>query len=94
MKHIESVEEFNEIIIDYELDKRTILIYGNIDEKFMKNYLKRKNIIGFDRLKFYNFKHDIISSSFSFNLSPFINFSIFEFIFSDNKTIPNVPNKR
>jgi len=58
-------EEFNKIIIEYELDKRTILIYGNIDEKFMKNYLKRKNIIGFDRLKFYNFKHDIISSSFS-----------------------------
>lgn len=31
----------------------------------MKNYLKRKKIKGFDKLKFYNFKHDIISSRFS-----------------------------
>lgn len=58
-------EEFNKIIKDFELENRTILIYGNIDEKFMKNYLKRKKIKGFDKLKFYNFKHDIISSRFS-----------------------------
>ena len=58
-------EEFDKIINDFELENRTILIYGNIDEKFMKNYLKRKKIKGFDKLKFYNFKHDIISSRFS-----------------------------
>lgn len=58
-------EEFDKVIKDFELENRTILIYGNIDEKFMKNYLKRKKIKGFDKLKFYNFKHDIISSRFS-----------------------------
>lgn len=58
-------EEFDNLIIDFELDKRTILTYGNIDEKFIKKYLLRKKIKGFERLKFYNFKHDIIASSFS-----------------------------
>ena len=58
-------EEFDKTVKDFELEKRTILIYGNIDEKFMKNYLKRKKIKGFDKLKFYNFKHNIISSRFS-----------------------------
>lgn len=58
-------DEFDKVINDFELEKRTILTYGSIDEKFIKNYLKRKKIVGFDRLKFYNFKHDIISSRFS-----------------------------
>ena len=58
-------EEFDEIVKDFELEKRKILIYGNIDEKFIKNYLKRKKIKGFDKLEFYNFKHNIISSRFS-----------------------------
>ena len=58
-------KEFDKLIVDFELDKRVILIYGNIDEKFIKNYLKRKNIKGFEKLTFYNFKHDIISSRFS-----------------------------
>jgi DNA polymerase III epsilon subunit-like protein len=58
-------EEFDELINDFELDRRTILTYGSIDEKFIKNYLKRKKISGFEKLTFYNFKHDIISSKFS-----------------------------
>ena len=64
-RHPLTQDEFNKIIKDFELDKRIILTYGNIDEKFIKNYLKRKKIKGFEKLKFYNFKHDIISSSFS-----------------------------
>ena len=35
-------EEFDELVNDFELDRRTILTYGSIDEKFIKNYLKRK----------------------------------------------------
>lgn len=58
-------DEFDKIVNDFELEKRTIITYESIDEKFIKNYLKRKKIKGFDRLKFYNFKHDIISSRFS-----------------------------
>ncbi len=57
--------EFDSIVFNFELDKRIILTYGSIDEKFVKNYLKRKKIKGFEKLTFYNFKHDIISSRFS-----------------------------
>lgn len=58
-------EEFDELVNDFELERRTILTYGSIDEKFIKNYLKRKKIKGFEKLRFYNFKRDIISSKFS-----------------------------
>lgn len=58
-------EEINKLIEEFELDKRTILTYGNIDERFIKNYLKRKKLLGYEKMKFYNFKRDIISSSFS-----------------------------
>ena len=32
---------FIDFVNDFELDRRTILTYGSIDEKFIKNYLKR-----------------------------------------------------
>lgn len=58
-------EEFDNLVIDYELDKRIILIYGNLDKPFIMNYLLRKKIKGGKKLNFYNFKHDVISSIFS-----------------------------
>ncbi len=58
-------EEVNDIIDEFELQDRIILTYGNIDEKFIKNYLKRKKLKGYEVMNFYNFKHDIISSKFS-----------------------------
>lgn len=58
-------DEVNRIIDEFELDKRTILIYGHLDERFIKNYFKRKQLNGYEILNFYNFKHDIISSRFS-----------------------------
>ena len=64
-----SQEEIDNIIEEFELDKRTILTYGNLDERFIKNYLKRKKLKGYERMKFYNFKHDIISSSFAGNVT-------------------------
>lgn len=60
-----SQEEINNIIDEFELQNRIILTYGNIDEKFIKNYLKRKKLKGYEIMNFYNFKHDIISSKFS-----------------------------
>lgn len=64
-----SQEEINDIIKKFELDKRTILTFGNLDEKFIKNYFKRKKLKGYEKIKFYNFKHDIISSSFGGNVT-------------------------
>lgn len=58
-------KDVDNVIKEFELDKRTILTYGNLDERFIKNYFKRKKLKGFEKLKFYNFKHDIISSKYS-----------------------------
>lgn len=58
-------QEVDNLILEYDLCNRTILTYGNIDEKFIKNYFKRKGLIGFEKLHFFNFKRNIISSRFS-----------------------------
>ena len=38
---------------------------AGIDEKFIKNYFKRKRLCGYEKLHFFNFKRNIISSRFS-----------------------------
>ncbi len=53
------------LIEEFELLDRTILIYGNLDEKFIKHYFERKHISSFEKFHFYNFKRDIISPRFS-----------------------------
>lgn len=58
-------EEFDEIIEAFDLKNRIILTYGSIDEKFIKEYCYRHVLDGFPALKFYNFKHQIISSRFT-----------------------------
>ena len=58
-------KEVNELIQVFELDKRVILTFGSLDERFIKNYFKRKHLYGFEKMSFYNFKKDIISSRFS-----------------------------
>ena len=61
-------KEFNEIVDGFELATRVILIYAGgsgFDDKFLREYLKRKRIIGFEKLCFYNFKKQIISSHYT-----------------------------
>ncbi len=60
-----SQKEVDELIRFFELKQRTILTYGNIDEKFITKYFLRHHLQGIDFFAFYNFKHEIISSSFS-----------------------------
>lgn len=59
--------EFDRIVEEFELEKRIILIYagGNFDALFLSAYMKRHRILGFEKLNFYNFKKNIISSRFS-----------------------------
>lgn len=59
--------EFNHIIEEFELEKRTILIYagGNFDAIFLSEYMNRHRISGFEKLHFYNFKRNVISSRYS-----------------------------
>lgn len=58
-------EEVDELFEEYDLDSRTILTYGSLDEKFIRNYFRRKKLSGFEKMHFFNFKRNIISSSFS-----------------------------
>lgn len=60
-----SQDEVDKLIADFELDKRIILTYGQIDRIFLQKYFKRNRLDGFHLFKFYNFKQSIISSSFS-----------------------------
>lgn len=57
--------DVDEFISEFDLCDRTILTYGNLDEKFIAKYFKRKGICGFGKLHFFNFKKNIISSRFS-----------------------------
>lgn len=59
--------EFNHLVEEFELEKRTILIYAgkNFDAMFLSEYMRRHKLLGFDNLTFYNFKKRIISSSYS-----------------------------
>lgn len=63
-KHL-TQEEFDALIYDFELDTRIILHYGAIDERFVRDYLSRQGISGFEKLRFFNFKKRICSSRFS-----------------------------
>lgn len=60
-----SQEEVDRIIRVFDLKNRTILTYGSIDEKFIVKYFLRHDLQGIDFFSFYNFKHEIISSSYS-----------------------------
>ena len=59
--------EFDQLAKEFDFGERIILTYagGSFDERFLEEYLKRHRIRGFEYLKFYNFKRQIISSRFS-----------------------------
>lgn len=53
---------------EFELERRTILIYAPLDgfdDIFLYHYMKRKHLRGFEKLRFYNIKNQMISSGFS-----------------------------
>lgn len=49
----------------FELGSRTILHYGAIDERFIREYFRRHKLIGYEQMHFYNFKEQICSPSYS-----------------------------
>lgn len=59
--------DFDHIVEEFELKERTILIYAgrDFDEQFLAEYMKRHRLFGFEKLHFYNFKRNIISSKYS-----------------------------
>lgn len=60
-----SQDEFDELAKKYEFSKRTILTYGNLDKRFIKRYLSRHKITGFEQLRFRNIKDNIISTAYT-----------------------------
>ena len=60
-----SQDEVDSIVEIFELKKRIVLTYGGLDKRFIKKYFERHQLKGIEYFDFYNFKHMIISSSFS-----------------------------
>ncbi len=61
-------KDIEQLFEEFELDKRKVLIYAPLDgfdDNFLYHYMKRKYLRGYERLKFYNFKNQLISSCFS-----------------------------
>lgn len=60
-------QEFNEIVSEFELKSRIILTYSGdeFDEKFLKEYMRRHSIYGFNDLKFQSIKRQFLSSIYS-----------------------------
>ena len=57
--------EIDDLQERFDIKNRIILIYGSIDEKFIRKYFARHKLVGFDDWTFFNFKRNIISSRFS-----------------------------
>lgn len=57
--------EVDELFREFELDRRTILHYGSLDERFIREYFDRQCLSGFESMRFFNFKRMICATKFS-----------------------------
>ncbi|WP_291289005.1 exonuclease domain-containing protein [Enorma sp.] len=57
--------EIDEMFEAFELDRRTILHFGSLDPRFVRDYFARHGLDGFDRMRFFNFKRLICSTGYS-----------------------------
>lgn len=60
-----SQDEVDRLYADFELDRRTILHYGTLDEYFIRDYFRRHGLRGYTRMRFLNFKRLIHATGFS-----------------------------
>lgn len=60
-----SQQDIDNLFAEFELDQRIILTYSDFDKRMLKHYFLRKGLCGFEKLNFYNFKRDVISSKYS-----------------------------
>ncbi len=56
--------ELDQLISDFELDRRLVLAYGggNFDERFLRRYIREHGLRGFDRVRFRDFKKLVFCS--------------------------------
>lgn len=57
--------EVDELFEAFELGHRTILHFGSLDPRFVRDYFARHGLDGFDRMRFFNFKQLICSTGYS-----------------------------
>lgn len=62
-------DDVDELIYTFELNDRTILTYGELDENFINRYFTQHNLHGNENWKFFNFKRNILSSDSVITLS-------------------------
>ena len=62
-------KELDSIIEDFDVKNRIILHYGDLDPRFLREYLKRKGLKGFDLFNFFNIKNLVFSSSWQNNVT-------------------------
>lgn len=46
-------DEINTLFTEFGLDHRTILHYGSLDPRFIRDYFARHNLAGFERMQFF-----------------------------------------
>lgn len=63
-KHL-TQDEVADLFEAFELDRRTILHYGGLDERFVRDYFDRQHLSGYEKMRFFNFKRMICSTKFS-----------------------------
>lgn len=63
-KHL-TQSEVDALFEGFELDRRTLLHYGSLDPRFIRDYFARHGLDGFERMRFFNFKRQICSTGYS-----------------------------
>ena len=58
-------EDVEFLVEEFDLRNRVVLIYSDLDKRFIKKYFERHQLDGYGYFRFYNFKNDIFSSSYS-----------------------------
>ena len=54
--------DVDELFSTFELDPRTILRYGGLDERFIRDYFARHNLAGYERMHFFTPPYETVES--------------------------------
>lgn len=58
-------EEVDWLFDEFDIANRTVLHYGGLDDRFIREYFSRHGLFGYERMHFFNFKQLICSTGYS-----------------------------
>lgn len=58
-------EEVDWLFDEFDIANRTVLHYGGLDDRFIREYFSRHGLLGYERMHFFNFKQLICSTGYS-----------------------------